>query len=262
MPEASAASVAASPVSRRRMKSLGSSRLGSRAPPPRLVPAQPEQLGRLEAGAGPVAGDRDHALAARARSISAHSAWVRASFHNSAGRIGCPHDRGTPSRASGRRGRGRRSAGPAATAARRRSTSTAACHQSSGFCSVQPGRGGEQRVGGAGPRQHGATRREQHALGAAGADVDPDRRPLVGHGASSLLVQPAGPDFTRIGPSSIGCVRLAGPSCRRGAPLLEREAPSDRVPCRSRATMSSISPCPRGGWRTTSCASSTMPASA
>ena len=100
-----------------------------------LVRAQPQQLGRGEAGQRAVAGQLDEARRSPTRSsISAHSAPVRWSFHRIAGRITASAASSVTSRASGPRARSRR---------RRRaspsSASSVARHQSSGSCSDQPG---------------------------------------------------------------------------------------------------------------------------
>ena len=89
MPLASLTSVANSPVSRRRISSLGSSTLHGLVEVLRLVVAQPENFRGGEAGQRRV-GDHADQLACGRRpgcSISSHSAAVRWSFHNRARRI-------------------------------------------------------------------------------------------------------------------------------------------------------------------------------
>ena len=138
------------------------------------------------------------------------------------------------------------------------STVTVACHQASGSCSVQPGRGVSKRVGRGGAREHGAVRREKDALGAAGADVDADGRWLRAHVVFSSPVGSGRPDFTRHGPSSIACDRFAAAV----PPTSLYETATPFVPCRSRARRRRPSrPAQGPDAGGVSCACSTMPAS-
>ena len=261
VPDASAASVACSPVSRKRMKSLGSTSLATRGRGVGLVPAQPQQLGRLEARAGAVAGDRDHPLAAEPRARSRRIR--RACGHRSTagpGGSGRRRGRGTPSRASGPTGPPRRWPGLALRRTAR--CSTVDRRLPPGFrLLLGPARARrQQRIG----------RRMARARTRAGRREE--RRPWrrwcrcrcrwsPAAGSCVLFSSPVGsgrPDFTRDGPSSIACDRFAAAAA---ADIPPRDCdPLCPLPI-PRATPSSISPCPRAGWRRASCACSTTPAS-
>ena len=88
---------------------LGQQELGQPRRGLGLVRPQPQQLGRLEAGAGAVAGDRDHALAAQPRvDLVALGMGAGVVPQAAPGGSGRRRRRGTPSRASGPTGRCRR----------------------------------------------------------------------------------------------------------------------------------------------------------
>ena len=102
-----------------------------------LVPPQPEQLRRGEAGQRAVPGQLDQPFEPDRASISAHSAAVRWSFQRIAGRstssFGVQHDE--PVHLAGEPDRALRAAA--------RGSACGARHQSSGSCSAQPGCGVE-----------------------------------------------------------------------------------------------------------------------
>ena len=141
VPDASEASVARSPVRRRRTWSFGSRTVRTRAATSGSSSSSQRTLGAWNpVRAGLPATSRSRAAPTRSV-IQAHCAAVRWSFHSRAGRRTssraprktepciCPV---RPSPATASR--------PTAPATRPR-TSCAAAHQSAGSCSVQPGRG-------------------------------------------------------------------------------------------------------------------------
>ncbi len=113
------------------------------------------------------------ALGSRA-SISLHSAKERASFHRMPGAAPCPPCRAAWRHAAGRKGRcPRRRPSPWALAlASALTTALAAFHQSSGFCSDQPGCGRDTLSGDAGGGDDLLPAVDQHALDRRGSDIE------------------------------------------------------------------------------------------
>ncbi len=248
MPEASAASVACSPVSRSRMKSLGSRSLASLRRGLGLVRPQPQQLGRLEAGAGAVAGDRDDALAAQPR-VDLVALGMGAGVVPQE----CRADRIAGGVEEHRAVHLARQA-DAGELVRVGSRSEVAQHRERGL----PPRFGlllgpagawcQQRIGRGRPREHGTAGGQQDTLGTAGADVDPIvtvSRPM------SLPLLPV--RAARL--YAAGAVLYRKRPLRQGRGPLRPRGPEPACPPPiPPATPSSIWPCPRAGWRRASCA--------
>ena len=247
MPEASAASVACSPVSRKRMKSLGSRSCASRAAASGSCRRSQSSLGAWKPVLArlPVIAITPLAPDPRGRSRRTRRACARrsrAAPGGSAHRRG----RGTPSRASARRARRAAMAWPCAAAVAAAARSTVACHQSSGSCSVQPGRGVSSGIG---RRRRARARAPSAARSTPLAPLVPISMPMVaGCGPWPFLasLSIAWPDFTPPWAVLYSMRPLCGqrpphPSTRLRARLCPSPIP--------RATPSSIWPCPRAGWR-------------
>ena len=181
MPEASAASVACSPVSRSRMKSLGSSSLASRAAASGSFARSHSSLGAWK----PVLARLPVIAMTRSRpepavDLVALGMGARVVPQAAPGGSDRRRRRGTPSRASGPTGRCRRRSCSLAVAARLRSTASTGLPPRFRLLLGPAGSRRQQGIGRGCPREHGAARGQQDALGAAGADVDADRDRLVG----------------------------------------------------------------------------------